>query len=76
MKLSDTQLLILSSASQRTDRAAGLPAKPQRQRRKEGGRQALERKAPAGTSRQGRHAHMAAWRRQQALFIADYQGRP
>ena len=26
MKLSDTQLLILSSASQRTDRAAGLPA--------------------------------------------------
>src|SRR6266404_6300785 len=50
--------------------------KPQRQRRKEGGRQALEGKAPARASRQGRHASMAARRRQQALFIADYQGRP
>src|SRR5256885_3054402 len=60
-----------------TDRPCRASAcKPQRQRRKEGGRQALEGKAPAGASRQGEHASMAARRRQQALFVTDYQGRP
>src|SRR5260370_2311159 len=59
-----------------TNRPCGASAcKPERWRRKEGGRQALERKTPARASRQGRHAGVAARRRQQALFISDYPAR-
>src|SRR5258705_13056301 len=65
---------VFGFATDRPCRAAAC--KPQRQRRKESGRQALEGKAPARVSRQGRHAGMAARRGQQTLFIADYQGGP
>src|SRR6266436_6122989 len=65
---------VFGFATDRPYRASA--SQPQRQRRKEGGRQALGGKSRARASRQGRYAGMAARRRQQALFISDYQGRP
>src|SRR6266404_1923171 len=63
---------VFGFATNRSRRASA--SKPQRWRRKEGGRPPVERKAPARASCQRRYAGMAARRRQQALFIADYQG--
>lgn len=72
MKYSDRQFRILSSASQRGDHAAILPANLKGSAAKKSGRQAFERKAPTGASLSGRYADMAA--RRQALLIADHQG--
>jgi hypothetical protein len=74
MMLSDTQRLILSSASQRTDHAAVLPSNLKGSAaNKVVGRLLNEKFLQELRAKDD----MPVWRRgDQVLFIADYQGRP
>jgi hypothetical protein len=75
MKLSDTQLLILASASQRTDHTAVLPANLKGSAAKTVVDKLLNEKLLQEFRAKD---DMPVWRRgdDNALFIADYQGRP